>query len=186
MFSDKQYYLFTDASVSCQNGFAVGAFLFLSNEQLKQFEFLSKEEIDQKVSKDIIYKKFETRKSTFAEMETVRLALDSFRSKIEPQAFVHIYTDCENLCYLLGGRKEKLINSSFKSQSGKDLAHKDIYIELFKKSQIYKLVTHKIKGHAKNSLRLSLEDKIFSFIDKRARKRMRQLVEVKKEEFMYA
>lgn len=185
MFTRTQYYLFSDASVSCQKELAIGAFLLLSHEKLKQFEYFSREELEKRISQEIIYKKIQTKRSTYAEMLTVKSALDYAKLSLEPQATIHIYTDCENLCYLLGERKNKLIQSEFKSQAGKELKNKDIYIELFKKSQFFKLLTHKIKGHCKEKYKTSLEAKIFSFIDKKARSKMRLLVENYQKESCY-
>jgi hypothetical protein len=172
----EQFYLYSDASLSNKDEVAIGAVLFLTNEQMEQLKSLSIEEIEKKIAQKLIYKKITTKRSTYAEMQTLNLALEAIEITLQNKPIIHVYTDCENICYLFGERKAKLIQSKFKSKTGKELKNKDIYMSLLDKLRYFDILTHKIKGHCKEKYKTSIEAKIFSFIDKRARRKMRQIL----------
>ena len=107
-------------------------------------------EIENFDENEIKIKKFEDTSSTKLELECLLWALKTIDSKDK----LLIYTDCQNIFSLLN-REEKL--------------KKSIYL-----NEKYDLEFIKVKGHKKSSLKDEI-DLIFSKVDKKARKELRNI-----------
>lgn len=168
--------IFTDAATSPQTGIAIGAYLYLDMREMNQYIECSMEVLFKKISNKIVYKKYESKKSTWSEIKTVIDALESVQKNSEPVCKIEIYTDCQSLRDLLGKRKEKLQKNNFITRAGRVLQNADLYQELFDLAAKFQIKTFKIKGHNSKSNRLTLQEKIFSILDKLSRKRLRSVL----------
>ncbi len=169
----KRILLFTDASVSPQSGLGVGASLVVEAQDLYD---LDPSEIASQFEHRIHFEVFSSNKSTFVEIRTAMNAVKSHILEQEGEVHVNLYTDCQSLCDLLNHRLKKLVTQGYTSGSGHLLAHAELYAELFQLSQTVSLTPIKMDGHVK--LSISPEEKIFSFLDKSVRKKLRKHVEL--------
>lgn len=169
-------YIFTDASTSPQSGIAVGAFLCLNQQAMDEYAQLNIEKLFTTLSPFIRYKEYESKKSTWSEIKTVIHALYDMKENKSIFSKIEIYTDCQSLCDLLGRRKEKLISNHYLTRTGKVLPNADLYNELFTVAEDYQIQTFKIKGHHSIAKRITLQEKIFSVLDKLSRQKLRSLL----------
>lgn len=165
--------IFIDAATSPQRQVAVGASLYLNKPQLESYTDLNLSDLQTKLANRIIYHKYQSKKSTWSEIKTAIDSLNFLKIKFDLIKQVEIYTDCQSLCDLLGKRKEKLIKNNFMTRTGKVLQNVDIYKELYSVAQLFEIRIYKIKGHISRSAGLSLQERIFSVVDKLSRKRLR-------------
>ena len=163
------YFLFCDASVSSQNQQAIGAYLILKQQDLSKTSSMSANTIESLVENDIGYAHIETNKSTEAELRTFSHALE----QIPTSSKVCVYTDCQNLSYLLGTRRIKLERKQFKNSKGMDLTHKNLYQKIFSLVDQYQINICKLKGHKPSKEIKTIEERIFSWIDRLSRKKLR-------------
>lgn len=168
--------IFTDAATSPQAGIAVGAFLCLDERHIVKYAEFSMEMLSAELSDKVVYKDFESNKSTWSEIKTVIHALDVVLKSTRPGCKIEIYTDCQSLCDLLGKRKEKLEKKKFMTRAGKPLQHVNLYKELFEMAGHFQVQTFKLKGHHPKSHRLTLQERIFSLLDKFTRQRLRSII----------
>ncbi len=167
--------IFTDAATSPTMHIAIGAFLFLDQQQMQSFAECSINDLYYKLRDEIIYHQYSSKKSTWSETKTVIDSLKYIHKKFNTIPNVEIYTDCQSLCDLLGKRKEKLQKNNFITRTGKVLQNADLYQELFLIAEKFKIQTFKIKGHHSKSNRMSLQEKIFDVLDKFSRKKLREI-----------
>jgi ribonuclease HI len=179
--SIKTISIFTDAATSPQAAIAVGAFLYFDEEYIKTYAEYNIEMLTAALSQKIIYKKYQSKKSTWSEIKTVLDALDFLQKQIALNCQIEIYTDCQSLCDLLERRKDKLIKNHFMTRQGKLLQHAELYKELFKKTQELKIHVFKIKGHQSIVHRQTLQEKIFAILDKLSRKKLRSILYDKRD-----
>ena len=168
--------IFTDAATSPQHEIAVGAFFYLEPSHLKEYAECNLDDLVVKLADKIIYKTYPSKKSTWSEIQTVIDALYCVEKKVEPGRKIEIYTDCQSLCDLLGRRKEKLKKSHFITRTGKVLQNAALYQALFAIVEKFQIETFKIKGHSSNHLRLTVQEKIFSVLDKLSRRKLRAIL----------
>ncbi len=163
--------LFTDASVAPQHQIAVGGFLCLTRD-----DFLS-QDLDgllASIPDKIVYREFPTHKSSYAEILTVIEALDYVKAL---QKSLRLFTDCQTVCHLLGERRAKLENVHFTTGAGKELAHAELYRELFGRADRFELTWVKLEGHKASKAHKTREDLIFQILDKSVRKKLRFAVQ---------
>lgn len=169
--------IFTDAATSPQQGIAIGAFLIFSEEDKAQFAECNINARTDILSKKIIYHTYASNKSTWSEIKTVIEALNYVQNFLQPGIAIELFTDCKSVCDLLGKRKKKLEENKFITKSGKILQHAILYQELFTLTEKFQIQVFKIKGHQAKSNNLTLDEKIFSVLDKLSRKKMREVLE---------
>ena len=99
--------------------------------------------------------------STSAELETIKHILSNVTSNGKHQ--INLYTDCSRLVKLYE-------NKSFK----KNNKNADIYKELLDLFDELNVKVIKLKGHLKKELQIDKKQQIFSLVDKRSRKMMRE------------
>jgi ribonuclease HI len=168
--------IFTDAATSPQRCIAVGAFLCLRQQELDAYAEFTQTDLFAKFVNSIIYKEYESKKSTWSEIRTVIDALYLIQKNCSEGQHIEIYTDCQSLCDLMQTRKEKLEKNNFITRTGKVLQHADLYKELFAITGKFHIRIIKIKGHASAANRLSVPEKIFSILDKLSRKKLRSIL----------
>jgi ribonuclease HI len=168
--------IFTDAATSSKDTLSVGAFLCLHKEQIQQYAKCSSEDLFIKLADKVVYKKYNSKKSTWSEIKIAIDAIDSIAKNSGSLCNVEIYTDCQSLCDLLNKRKVKLESNNFMTRSGSVLKNADLYKELFLLSDQFQVKTFKIKGHASKTHRLSVHEKIFAILDKCSRKELRSIL----------
>lgn len=171
--------IFTDASISPQTCIGVGVFLCLSREHIEAYDQCSMEELSAKLSNQIVYTEYQSKKSTWSEIKTVIHALNFIQKNSKIDSKIEIYTDCQSLCDLMGRRKEKLKKSHFITKTGKLLQNADLYKELFEIAEKFQIQTVKIKGHNSISNRLTVQEKIFAVLDQCSRKKLRGILNSK-------
>ncbi len=169
----KTFYLFTDAAVSPQNNLAIAAFLCLDQEDLEKLAEESQEQLAQKLANLFHFQELVSKKSTYVEIMSAIHGLSYLQGKSNFKVDVEIFTDCQSLCDLLGARKEKLLAQNFITRTGKILANASLYQDLFKLAENFNIVAHKLKGHAPESHRIHVCEKIFALLDKEVRNKLR-------------
>lgn len=167
--------IFTDAATSAKMNIAVGAFLYLDQKFMQTHADYSIEDLYVKLVNLVVYQKYVSKKSTWSEVKIVIDALNFLHKKLQSIQKVEIYTDCQSLCDLLGKRKEKLQKNNFTTRTGKILQNANLYKELFEIAEKFQIKTLKIKGHSSQAKRFTLQEKIFSILDKLSRKKLRSL-----------
>lgn len=168
--------IFTDAATSANMKIAIGAFVCIDQKHMKNYAEYSIEDLQTKLTGNIVYHNYTSKKSTWSEIQTVIDALSYLHSSASSIPKVEIYTDCQSLCDLLGRRKEKLQKNNFITSTGRVLQNADLYRELFAIAEKFQIQTFKIKGHNPTSYRLTLQEKIFSILDKLSRRRLRLML----------
>lgn len=148
--------VFVDGSVNPQKKIGIGAFYLY--DELNKFN-----------EEDINTKRFENTSSTKLELECLLWALKTIDSKDK----LFIYTDCQNIFSLLN-REEKLKKNNYFTSTNKKIKNHLLYEEFFYLNEIYNLEFVKVKGHKKSSEKDEI-DLIFSKVDKKARKELRNI-----------
>ncbi len=157
----KEYYVFSDASFDPKTKKGVICYLILNQlENNKNFD------------SDIITKKVNGENIARLEFISCLEALNS--SEIPTSSKIHLVIDCKAIENLLG-RRENLERNKYLSQSkGQILANADLYKSFFKVMDKLSVNIVWVKGHSPKSEHSTLEA-IFSQVDKKARKLLREL-----------
>jgi ribonuclease HI len=153
---------------------AVGAFICLDQSQLQNYAQYSLEELYFKLQNIITYQHYKSKKSTWSEIKTVIAALSFIEKEHSSTKHIIIYTDCQSFCDLLGKRKAKLLQNNFITRQGKRLQNADLYQELYHIAEKFQIESIKIKGHQTQNLRVTVQEKIFTILDKLSRKKLRE------------
>ncbi|MCH6255790.1 hypothetical protein MLD52_04480 [Puniceicoccaceae bacterium K14] len=154
--------LLTDCSVSPKTGYGIGGYIFLQDFDTPL----------EHLNNSIQLKKFSNVTSTELELKTLLWALAELKGSA---INCIIYTDSQNITRL-PGRRARLEENGFKNSSGRDLKLRDAYLSFFKQMDGLKFEVNKVKGHSPNHHKNQLE-KVFSLIDKKTRKSLRELKE---------
>lgn len=152
--------LFCDGSVNPQQKIGYGTYLLIEDNIL-EIESLKNR---------INIKKFEDTSSTKLEIETFLWALSEI--KVDANAIIEVYTDCQNLIGL-ENRRDKLEKNDYVSGKGKLMNNHDLYKRFYELLDKTKLVFVKVKGHKKTSLKDEI-DNIFNLVDKASRNALRE------------
>ncbi len=170
-------HLFSDASGSPQLKIAAGAYIRVDDIALENMSRLNNDKLIAAVENEINYSNFSSGKSTWCEINTLIEALQKILINYPLNKDISIYTDCQTIVYLLGSRRIKLEKKNFLNSKGVPLGNADLYRELYLITDIFNLTVIKIKGHAPASQQITIFQRIFSCIDKLARKKLRLLVQ---------
>jgi ribonuclease HI len=146
----RDLYIFIDGSVNTKTKVGYGASLFLNElENMSVYK------------DDVRIERFENTSSTKLELQNLLLILKDY---IELKNYnIVVYTDSQNILSLLD-RRQKIENKLFKNHTE--------YKEFFNLVDNCNLKIIKIKGH-KPKIKKDNIDKIFSVVDKAARKALR-------------
>lgn len=154
-------HIFTDSSVNNTSGKAIGSFLILNSLT------------DNFTQNDIRSIELNSTSSTMAELLTIKHVLSLIDSKHYNLENVYLYTDCENFVNLINKRQ---YDDKLKSHRNYEL-----YIELANLIDKYKVNMVWVKGHSKQANKLETYEKIFTYIDRHARRKLRELVSSTKQ-----
>ena len=168
--------IFTDAATSSKMNIAVGAFLCMDQNEIQNYAECSIEDLYTQLADKIVYQKYDSKKSTWSEIKTVIDSLNFIHQHSPSIQKVEIYTDCQSLCDLLGKRKEKLQKNNFITRTGQVLQNASLYQELYSIAEKFQITPFKIKGHSAKSNRVSVQERIFSVLDKLSRRKLRSLL----------
>lgn len=169
----KKIFVFCDASIAIKDKIALGAFLILDESfEKNSFAFFSTQE--KSLQDKIQYIRFETHKSTLAEIKTFLHIM----KKLKPleNKKVLFFTDCQTLTDLYGERRQKLLDRDFKKTNGTPLPHGETYRELINFFQNYDIRLQKVKGHKPKKEKDNKIDQLFSLVDSASRKKLRTAV----------
>jgi len=144
-------HIFTDSSVNNTSGKAIGSSLIL-NSLTDNFSL-----------NDIQSIELNSTSSTMAELLTIKHVLSLVDSKHNI-----LYTDCENFV--------NLINKRQYDDKIKNHRNYNLYIELINLIDKYKTTVIWVQGHSKQVDKIETYEKIFTFVDRHARKKLRELV----------
>ncbi len=164
----------SDAATSAPKEMAIGVFFCLPESDLTQYSTFSTDNLALTLADKIIFKKYVCKKSTWAEIKTVIDALYHTEKISKTERNIELYTDCQSVIDLLGRRKDKLQKNNFITRSGKILQNAELYQELFKLTEKFSIQTFKIQGHAPDQHRHTVQEKIFSVLDKLCRRKLRE------------
>ena len=161
-------FLFTDVSINPKLKMGFGAYLIIPESDLNGNS-------SKAIKDDVKVQKFESTSSTKLEIETLLWALDELGKKCKIKSLYRnlvIYTDSQCIAGLLK-RRNKLEYCGFKSsRTGNELNHAFFYHAFYIFSDRLKFEVIKLKGHSKLSSK-EISHKIFSLVDKGARKALR-------------
>lgn len=174
--ANESLFIFTDAATSSKRVVAVGAFLCLTEHDLRSLAECNLEKLLRLLSDRIVYTTYHSKKSTWSEIQTVIDSLDFVKQKLQLYKTIKLFTDCQSVCDLLGRRKERLIKNNFMTRSGKELEHAGLYKKLFLWADEYKIEAVKVKGHAAWVDRATVPEKIFLVLDKLSRGKLREVL----------
>jgi len=166
-------FVFSDAATSPQAFIAIGAFICLEQQQINEIDKLPIENLSKYLASAVSYRKYTSNKSTWSEIKTAIHALNLIYEKTQFIGKVEIYTDCQNLCNLMGVRKEKLLKNNFMTKGGKVFQHANLYKELYSLVENRDVNFFKVKGHYTSYRKFTWQERIFSVLDKLSRKQLR-------------
>ena len=158
-------HLFTDGSVHTQSKFGMGAYLLLSDINA------SIDSLHDKVK----LKRFDNTSSTKLELQTLLWAVNEVNTKDNGKDIVlTVYTDSQNIIGL-PARRMNLECVDYYSRKNKRLANYELYQEFFRLTDTLNCTFIKMVGHQASSKKSGL-DKLFSLVDRGARRALRESV----------
>ncbi|WMN11016.1 RNase H family protein [Marivirga salinae] len=156
----EKHLLFIDGSVNNQLKVGCGAALVIDETQLSEIELKERIKI----------KKFNNTSSTKLELQTLIWALNELDDRVRK---VVVYTDSQNIVGL-PARREALEKADYHSKKGKLLNHYELYSAFFKIMDDLECEFVKVEGHQASKNKDDY-DKIFTLVDRAARKASRDL-----------
>ena len=153
----KEWALYIDGSVDTKSKTGFGAYLLI-DANAPNTDYQNRIEV----------KQFDFTSSTKLELQNILWALSQIGASGGSLA---VYTDSQNLVQL-PVRRSALEENNFKSKKGSQLRNHELYREFFKGMDRLDCRLVKVKGHKRNSEK-DANDKIFTFVDRAARKALR-------------
>ena len=157
--------LFTDVSLDPGRKLGVGAYLVLPASLL-----IEKSEVVDRVK----VRRFEDTSSTKLEIQTVLWALEEYRirPKTSKPGKLYLYSDSQCVSGLLKRRPGLLACDFLSKRSNRPLRNSTLYRAFYEVHDELGFEVIKVKGHSRSCLKDSAQ-RIFSFVDKEARKALR-------------
>jgi len=152
-----EWTLYIDGSVDTKSKTGFGAYLLI-DASVPTADYQNGIEV----------KQFDSTSSTKIELQNLLWALSQIRAS---GGSLIVYTDSQNLVQL-PARRSALEENKFKSKKGSQLRNHELYREFFKGIDRFDCQLVKVKGHKRNSEK-DTNDKIFTFVDRAARKALR-------------
>ena len=153
----KEWALYIDGSVDTKSKTGFGAYLLI-DATAPNTDYQNRIEV----------KQFDFTSSTKLELQNILWALSQIGAS---GGSLVVYTDSQNLVQL-PVRRSALEENNFKSKKGSQLRNHELYREFFKGMDRFDCQLVKVKGHKRNSEK-DANDKIFTFVDRAARKALR-------------
>lgn len=175
----RHFALFTDVSVSSVHKLGVGAYVMIPASFLEASSGVIERP---QITRRIKVRRFEETTSTRLELQTVLWALTENRQG--PHGSLTIYSDSQCVSGLLK-RKPRLLAGGFLSKKTKrQLGNASLYHTFFELHDELGFQVVKMEGHSKSCFH-DIAHRIFSFVDKEARKAlkiwMNELAEIRTE-----
>jgi len=167
----KKLLLFTDGSAHPPTGIGYGAYLAISLPGEEDGELPKEDQIKSKIK----VRRFENTTPSHLELQTTLWALNEIGSS---DVKIFIYTDSQTIVNLKN-RRERLEKNSFRSLTNKPLKNASLYRQFFNLTDSLNIEFVKIKGHRSAKDRKKL-DNLFRWVDKTARKALREDAHVRK------
>lgn len=155
----EKLFIFTDGSVNQNLKFGYGAYLAVSESDIKTGN----------QEQPVKTRRFDDTSSVKLELQTLLWALSeiaNFDGKII------LYTDSQNIIGL-HGRRTRLFNNDFMSKKNRPISNSELYMEFFKLTDKLDIEIRKVEGHKKSGLKNDI-DWLFTIVDKAARKAVRE------------
>lgn len=172
------YSIFTDVSLDPKLKVGVGGYLIVPELFIKTPSNQIKiSELD----KILILRKFEDTSSTKLEVQTVLWALEAYSTTISGSGKLHLYTDSQCVEGLLA-RRARLESNGFHCRGGnRILKNASLYGKYYELHDRLEFEVTKVAGHTRSRSRNTVQH-IFSFIDQKVRKSLKQWISQLKAE----
>jgi len=172
----KDFALFIDGSVSPVHKLGVGAYIMVPSSFLEASSGIIERD---KITERLKVQRFEGTSSTRLELQTVLWALTENRQ--EPYGSLTIYSDSQCVSGLLK-RKSRLLAGGFLSKkTNRQLGNTSLYRAFYELHDEFGFHVVKVAGHSKSRFHNTAQ-RIFSFVDKEARKALKIWINELKEE----
>jgi ribonuclease HI len=171
----KSISLFTDVSAHPKLRLGVGAFLALPSS----FTGLSADPIQSSsISDNIRAKRFEVGASTTLELLTALWAIEECRSDPQP-CRISLYSDSQCIAGLIQRRRRLEAKGFLSNNTGQPLANAGLYRRFYALHDELAFEVIKVPGHTLSGSHTAVQ-RIFSFVDRKAREELRHLVAERK------
>lgn len=163
----KDFALFTDASVSPGLKLGVGAYVMLPASLLETSSGVIKRP---EITGQLKVRRFEGTSSTRLELQTVLWALTEVR--LAPQGSLTIYSDSQCVSGLLKRKRRLLAEGFISKKTDQELGNASLYRTFYKFHDTLGFRIVKVAGHSASRAQ-DTAHRIFSFVDKEARKALK-------------
>lgn len=163
----KNYALFTDVSVSPRLKLGVGAYVMLPASLLETSPGVIKKP---EITGQIKVRRFEGTSSTRLELQALLWALTEIR--LAPQGSLTIYSDSQCVSGLLKRKRRLLAEGFISKKTNEQLGNASLYRTFYKFHDTLGFRIVKVAGHSASRAQ-DTAHRIFSFVDKEARKALK-------------
>ena len=165
--------LFTDVSLNPCLKCGVGVFMIIPSSLLT---LLPSDIKKSDIEKNIKTKRFDSASSTKLEVQTVLWGIQYFQETLNVSSQKSLSIYCDSQCIAgLPGRRSRLEKDSFLSKGSKKLLnHANLYRRFYELQDQLKFDVIKVTGHSRSSSHDTVH-RLFSFVDRWARKELRHL-----------
>ncbi len=151
--------LFTDGSVNPKLNFGYGAYLAVSESEIRKDD----------LTQHVMLKRFDETTSVKLELQTMLWALNEFRNF---NGKINVYTDSQNILGL-PGRRERLEKSDFYSKQNKRITNWELYRDFYLLTDQLNIEIKKVSGHKRTSVKDDI-DRLFTIVDRASRNAVRR------------
>ncbi len=151
--------LFTDGSVNPKLNFGYGAYLAVSENEIRKDD----------LTQHVMLKRFDETTSVKLELQTMLWALNEVRNF---NGKINVYTDSQNILGL-PGRRDRLEKSDFYSKQNKRITNWELYRDFYLLTDKLNIEIKKVSGHKRTSSKDDI-DRLFTFVDRASRNAVRR------------
>ena len=151
--------LFTDGSVNPKLNFGYGAYLAVSENEIRKDD----------LTQHVMLKRFDETTSVKLELQTMLWALNEVRNF---NGKINVYTDSQNILGL-PGRRERLEKNDFYSKQNKRITNWELYRDFYLLTDKLNIEIKKVSGHKRTSSKDDI-DRLFTFVDRASRNAVRR------------
>jgi len=151
--------LFTDGSVNPKLNFGYGAYLAVSENEIRTED----------LTPLVMLKRFDETTSVKLELQTMLWALNEVRNF---NGKINVYTDSQNILGL-PGRRERLEKRDFYSKQNKRITNWELYRDFYLLTDQLNIEIKKVSGHKRTSVKDDI-DRLFTIVDRASRNAVRR------------
>ena len=151
--------LFTDGSVNPKLNFGYGAYLAVSENEIRTED----------LTPHVMLKRFNETSSVKLELQTMLWALNEVRNF---NGKINVYTDSQNILGL-PGRRERLEKRDFYSKQNKRITNWELYRDFYLLTDQLNIEIKKVSGHKRTSVKDDI-DRLFTIVDRASRNAVRR------------